>query len=267
MRSSLIAGPSSDGLALQFEAWRSGIGYELNFWRNWFQTAGSEWPADFKSRLDPDLNWPSTTMAPSPGMKVLDVGAGPATFLPKRIDGSPIDITAVDPLAPFYEAMGKDCGVLFPVPTIQAFAEDLTALFDSETFDYVICRNALDHSFDPTRAIEEMLIVAKIGAPIHLQHTINEAENEGYSGFHQFNFDERDGRFVIWNKRGEVDVTQMFGDFADIEVTSNAERTWINVKLNKKLDLPLDIGLRRKERLQVSLSAILQVLQNIEVPA
>ena len=45
-----------------------------------------------------------------------------------------------------------------------------------------------------------MMRVLKVGGNLVLRHNRNEAEAEKYSGFHQFNFDQRDKEFVIWNQ-------------------------------------------------------------------
>src|SRR6185295_6270228 len=89
--------------------------------------------------------------------KLLDVGCGPYTVVGKRIDGLRLDITAVDPLADAYvELMRRHQHQPLIAPHF-AVAEDLAAFFPASSFDVVHCRNALDHSFDPIRGIDQML--------------------------------------------------------------------------------------------------------------
>jgi SAM-dependent methyltransferase len=97
-------------------------------------------------------------------------------FFGKRYKGAKIDITAVDPLAPFYAEILSRLSVERPIETVQAFAEDLTAYFEVSSFDLVHCCNALDHSFDPMRGVEEMLAVTRVGGRLILRHNANEGE-------------------------------------------------------------------------------------------
>src|SRR5258708_32700535 len=34
--------------------WAKGIKFERDFWANWLQTKGAQWPADYQSKLDPE---------------------------------------------------------------------------------------------------------------------------------------------------------------------------------------------------------------------
>lgn len=44
----------------------------------------------------------------------------------------------------------------------------------------------------------------------------NEAENEGYRGFHQWNISQENGKLIIWNKSGKIDVANTIGECADV---------------------------------------------------
>lgn len=115
----------------------------------------------------------------------------------KNVD---LEVIATDPLAFTYEELLHRFEITPCVKTHVVHAEDLSSFFQSSSFDLVNCTNALDHSFEPLRGIIETLRVVKAGRPVFLAHSRNEAVNENYEGFHQFNFDVIDGRFVIWNK-------------------------------------------------------------------
>jgi SAM-dependent methyltransferase len=195
----------------QFLEWSSGIGFELEFWTSWLTTKGREWPEDFAIRLDPasPLQGDLTRLVKElrqPSVNIIDVGAGPITMLGKHLDGVEIRITATDPLAPAYDEILRANGVAPPVQTQFATAEDLSLFVSPSSFDIAHCRNALDHSFDPIRGINEMLRCVRVGGIVALRHNVNEAETENYSGFHQFNFDLIDGNFVIWNRSSRFEV-------------------------------------------------------------
>ena len=169
-------------LAQQLAVWVSGLDGELHFWDQWLATQGLQWPDDFQSRLDPHREiepWLLCEVDNGP-VRVLDVGSGPLTCLGFYHRGRRVELTACDPLAPFYAELIAKHGVSCPVPTQLGFAEDLSAFFSLDEFDVVHCRNALDHSFEPVRGIEEMLLVLKPGGQIVLSHVINEAEHGQY---------------------------------------------------------------------------------------
>jgi SAM-dependent methyltransferase len=230
---------SNEALVRQLSAWLDGIDYEIKFWNNWMETKGGQWADDFVKRENPDNPVDPALfegMDTSETQKVLDVGAGPASFFGYRLDGRPIELSACDPLAPQYAEMAARNGVSWPVPTMSGFAEDLSAFYPCNSFDMVVCRNALDHSFDPVRGIEEMLLVLKTGGRINLRHYVNEAEEGNYVGFHQWNFDVVDGRPVIWNPGGRIDLIERFGNYADIRFEKKEKERWVSFRFDKKCD-------------------------------
>ena len=200
--------------------WASGLDNEVAFWTAWFHSRGLQYPEDYARRLDPhsELDDALAALLPPDNARVLDVGAGPLTVLGKRRAGKPIDIVAVDALAEAYDAIMAEVGVVPPVRTLKCDAEKLSAMFADGGFDLAHSQNALDHSYDPMRAIAEMLRAVKRGGYAYLRHNRNEAENEGYRGLHQWNFDLREGRFVIWNRSRIIDAQRKFESLADVTV-------------------------------------------------
>ncbi len=232
---------ANSSLVAQLKAWRNGIDFELRWWDEWMQTRGLEWPDLFAERMRADRPFSLDYVRPGTpldSLKVLDVGAGPITSLGLAIEGRPIDLTACDPLAPFYAALAARHSIEFPLKTEQAFAEDLTSFYALEAYDLVYCRNALDHSFDPIRAIGQMLMVARPAGRVFLEHHANEAENAAYDGFHQWNFDVRDGRFIVWNKTHDIDASALFAPGA--QVTATKSDNWVVVCFDKIADAPAD---------------------------
>ncbi|MCI4679248.1 class I SAM-dependent methyltransferase [Rhodoblastus acidophilus] len=225
-------------LSRHLALWRDGVQNELTFWDNWFATKGDQWPDDFRSRLDPTREIHTDLMAGLTGTRVLDVGAGPMTKLGSCYQGRRLDLVACDPLAPFYDKIAARYGVTRPVPTQFGFAEYLSAFFPPDSFDLVHCSNALDHSFDPVRSIEEMLIVAKPGGRILLSHVRNEGESGNYEGLHQWNFDADGEDFVIWNRSIRVNASQQFASYANFSVDTSGAR-WMTVRIGKKRAPPM----------------------------
>ncbi len=166
-------------IRLSVAAWSAGIDSEAVFWENWVKTGGGRWPQDFIARQQTDRIFDASLEALLPvgeDSRVLDVGAGPMTFLGTRSATRTIHFVAVDPLAALYGQILDTYGIVPPIRTIFATAEDLSAFLDFSSFDLVHCQNALDHSFDPIRGIEEMLRVVKTGGCVVLRHYTDEAE-------------------------------------------------------------------------------------------
>lgn len=249
-------------LTLQFALWADGLASELAFWDNWLATGGGQWPDDFQLRLDPRREmepWLLHDLAAS--AHILDVGAGPMTILGPCFQGRHLNLVACDPLATFYALSASRHGVRRPVPTQTGFAEDLSAFFPRETFDLVHCRNALDHSIDPVRGIEEMLIVARTRGRIVLVHSINEAETENYQGLHQWNFTAEDGQFIIWNKQEKINASKRFAPFADMELDISRQGV-VRLELRKKA-APAATAERYRNRIAALLPALIATLGGI----
>jgi len=84
-------------------------------------------------------------------------------------------------------------------------------------------QNALDHTFDPWRALRQMIEVSKPGGFVLLRHARNEAVRENYLGLHQWNLDASpDGDFIIWNKHSSVNVTQILAGQANVTLLESA---------------------------------------------
>ncbi|MCO6419888.1 class I SAM-dependent methyltransferase [Siccirubricoccus sp. KC 17139] len=258
----------SAGLAARLQAWAAGIGHELYFWNEWMRTRGLQWPADFAARMDPanPLDpWLAAAAAgfDQPGLRILDVGSGPLTSTGYVLPGRQVEVVPVDPLAAGYAALFARHGLVPPVPPRFAPAEDLTLFLEPASFDIVHCRNALDHSYDPLRGIEQMLAMARIGGTVMLQHFPDEAETEAYSGFHQFNFSVREGRFVIWNREAEVDVAAALRTPARV-IVEPAEMVMVRIeKLGASPEVP---AAEQAARLAGGMAGLVAALAEARMP-
>lgn len=206
---------SGMSIANQISKWSEGVPSEASFWSMWLRTKGAEWPDDFRFRLDPDSQisaFVGSLLPDRSAPQILDVGAGPMTCLGKKSGGRTLLITACDPLAPIYTELLNSAEVNPIVRTEQAFAEDLSLFYDINRFDIVHCRNALDHSFDPLRGVQEMLLVTAMGGYVVLEHAADEAEHARYDGLHQWNFNVENDRFVIWNRSQKLFLDEHVAD-------------------------------------------------------
>jgi hypothetical protein len=217
-------------------SWQDGIQSKVAFWDHWLGEKGREWPEDYQRRLDPSLPvHPSHIelfdQIPANPVRVLDVGAGPLTMFGRTHPRKKIVLIPTDALAREYDWLLEKHGITPPVRTIYAEAEKLTEHFAAESFDFVHAQNSIDHCRSPWDAILQMLQVAKTGASIRLNHAENEAENEDYIGFHQWNFTVVDGEFLIRDQNQEINVTRALSDQAIVNAT--CANKWVSVTLQK----------------------------------
>jgi len=207
--------------------WKIGIKKETQFWDDWFRTKGATkgtakeatGPARYRDRLNPDfpLQARPEALLPVGDVHILDVGAGPLTYLGKKAVGRSLTITAIDALAHEYDKILNKYSIQPLVRTQKLDAENLTARYGPNTFDLCFARNCLDHTYDPERAILQMIQVVKKGRYVLLEHYPNEAENQHYSGLHQWNFDvSPDGDFLIYSKSTVTNFSKKYGDLAVI---------------------------------------------------
>jgi len=196
---------------------------EVQFWRNWLSKKGMYWPEDYQARFDPnrliDGHLASyIDRVDGERVRLLDVGSGPLTKLGKKHPTKRIEITATDILAPEYDRLLAELGIVPPVRTIHADAERLLEQFGHDAFDIVNAQNCIDHTADPSRAIEQMVAVTRPAGYVVLFHAENEGEREHYDQLHQWNFTCVDGDFIIRDRMGRTEnVTQRLAATCDVE--------------------------------------------------
>ena len=243
---STLADTGSQVLSKSLRLWKSGIEYEQNFWNNWFETKGLEWPGDFEERqYDREVPiWLASHIPPGVDeLRILDVGSGPLSKIGNKHPDRLIRVQAVDPLAHFYNDLVRNhLSRPAPIPVIFSFAEDLSCRFEAETFDMITCTNALDHAVAPMWSMLEMSLILKKGGRIFLSHRKNEAVFENYEGFHQWNFDrdEVSDNLIFWNKENRIDVNAVLGEYCTVSHVSSCESEYITTVIDKFAYPPFD---------------------------
>jgi len=200
-----------EATAGQFLSWIGGLDHEVGWWGDLIRSRGLGHEKEFQARLHPSRPAPAYLTRPVARCErtpvcILDVGSGPLSPLLSYQWPCPVKLQAVDPLARIYGDIADREKLPLPIPPELAFAEDLSAFVPAESFDIVHSSNALDHSFDPLRAIWEMIHVTRVGGTVVLLHYRNEAEKARYVGLHQWNFDVREGRALLWNPHYQHDL-------------------------------------------------------------
>ena len=152
---------------LSKETWSAELDEERKFWRQWLTTDKPEIRRQREFRLEEDRQLPADIQRylPSDGesSKVLDVGAGPITSLGTLSGERPVELIPIDALAREYDAMLAEFGIVPPVRTIFGEGENLVEQFGRDVVDAVNCANALDHFFDPMKALVEGIHALKVG--------------------------------------------------------------------------------------------------------
>jgi SAM-dependent methyltransferase len=194
--------------------WRTRTSTEVDFWAGWLVGApGTEqWASDRESRLDPEteirdpLVRAELERSPAEEVSILDVGAGPVTWLGYRYPGKTLTIVPVDPLADEYDRLLREAKLDPPIRTVRVAGEALVEHFGSRKFDIAYATNSLDHSADPFTIISNMVAVVRTGGVVLLRHKRNEGDSARYGGLHQWNFDVVDDALIVWNEVAQVNV-------------------------------------------------------------
>jgi SAM-dependent methyltransferase len=224
---------------------------EADYWDSWLRTKGGDWPDEYRRRFDPDAEVDDPALRKLLAddlhgqVSILDVGAGPATTVGRRFDRRRLVVTAVDPLAREYDRLLERHGASSPVRTEEVEGERLVERFGGKAFDIVYARNAIDHAVDPVLIVENMLAVTRPAGYVVLRHGRNEAVSEGYVQLHQWNFDSRDGRFIVWRPGRETDVSERLSGRAEtrcwIEGADERDPGWL-VCVIRRLPAPQPLG-------------------------
>ncbi len=179
--------------------WDGGVDEEKKFWNKW---TDHNWVKDIRN-IKPLMNdlvdpWTKST-------EVLDVASGAISMFGRLCNGVVFKIVQADALESWFSTKFTDR----PNEAHQVKGEDLKKYFGNRKFDAVVSSNGIDHSADPKTVLENMAAVSK--GPIYLEHYRNCAVLNHWGGLHQWNFDIREGRVVIWSQGIQLDVANILG--------------------------------------------------------
>jgi len=232
------------------EIWESHIQSELNYWKDQLRRQDSEaWRTDYAERLDPAAPLQDVIAKRIDRTikvnKILDVGSGPLTSINRKCDSCEVSIIAVDPLAEFFNELMDAKGITPPVRPVTGWGERLAEQFGEDQFDITYSRNAVDHSYDPIKCIDEMIKVTKKGRYVIVEMNERAGTLENWTGLHQWDFFI--GRtlplfqrhlFIEGKAVAAVDVSSHFAGRAEmtsLELTRGSE-PWITLVLRKRAD-------------------------------
>jgi hypothetical protein len=169
---------------------------------------------------------------PGANVSILDVGAGPMTFLPKAWVTRTVRITAVDPLADRYTEILRNGNLTAPVPTTTGQAETLRDAFAENSFDAVFTRNAFEQFQDPLLGLRQMLSVVKAGRwVLVLQEGMRDEAQQGRG---PWVLREEDDELLMNIGDGKsIDLRDELGDAADVRVTRSWHWPWFLAAFRK----------------------------------
>ena len=225
------------------QSWISGISSEIDFWENEVMKEDGYYHEKVMNRYIQDNSFKLEDEITDNGgtIKFCDVGSGPFSRCGFVSNKAKVEAIAVDPLADAYIYLKNKYNMDNQIDLKMGFAEFLDKLFAENSFDMVHMSNSLDHAFDPIIGIFQLLYICKIGGKVILRHHENEAENERYVGFHQWNLSvhNEENAFVIWRKDCRYNINEIFEEYADIEIyPDEVEKggTWVfnKIVLTKK---------------------------------
>jgi SAM-dependent methyltransferase len=184
---------------------REAYGEELDFWRDYLHKHAAtacdrgSWESAFPSDL---RRWAEQLAAERGVLDALEIGSGPVSLLAWGVERGLFRLTAVDPLADEYAALMEAHGCSYPVRPIRGYGEQLSKLFDARSFDLAYASNALDHTRDPRKCLEEITRVLRGGGLLFCEGFVREGTNAGWSGLHQHDLVPEDGHLVRYDRQG-----------------------------------------------------------------
>ena len=117
---------------------------------------------------------------------IAELGAGAVNTIGNLWKDVEVTIIASDKKIEEYQ---KQWDLYSAKPVVPIEYQDMEALtYPDEMFDIVHCRNAIDHTQNPLKAVEEMKRVCKRGGWVYLAHAMSQKTE--YGGHHYHNFEE-----------------------------------------------------------------------------
>lgn len=213
------------------QIWQESLLGEAAFWEGWLANN-----ADKRVRFEANYPFPhyaiealGDVIGRKAVIRALDLGSGPASTLGRYWPGHHVQITYVDPLADDYNSMLRRNGLNAFANIVKGAGETLLADVAARDFDYVYSGNALDHSYDPLLAIQNMIDIARPGGAIQFFTFENEGACEGYHGLHQWNFAMDGADAVLWNPGNPArPIAPLLK-----RITSFDAKTWFYEEMNR----------------------------------
>lgn len=212
-----------------FQRWLKGIPYEVAFWRSYYGSQRRRkdlfsWSAYGKTcELDCFDVQQYVASLPSDSVRVIDLGCALSYAMGNRFNcQKSVDVDYVDPLAHFYNRILDRYKISRPRIKF-GMIEGISGFYEPNSVDLIHVRNALDHSANPMLGILQAVEILKEGGILYLNHFKNEAVNEGYRGFHQWNITIDNDKLIFWNNEERIDVAARLQEIASVKTAISEE--------------------------------------------
>lgn len=213
------------------QVWSENLEGEVRFWRNWLPKHAKEYSEQTQLR-----SYFKELIAKKKKVDVLDVGSGAISTIGYTWPGTEVNLILTDYLADEYMKLFVELGIN---PPMVIKKEDMCNLsYPDGKFDIVHCRNALDHCANPIKAIQDMVRVCKPGGWIYLAHFGREGMRRNYTGLHQWNITEENGRCTIWNRKERYVLSDYVSGFtSDVFLNDDGKQGGITMKKQKEITI------------------------------
>jgi ubiquinone/menaquinone biosynthesis C-methylase UbiE len=191
--------------------WEKGKNNTLRFYR-----AKLPWKAKaFNTNLFSLPDYFGQMIGDKKEVKIAELGSGMFCTIGSLWKSAKINVYPSDALSDEFNQILKNANVTPLIPVLREDMENLS--YPNEFFDIVHCCNALDHTQNPLRAIQEMYRVTKPGGYIYLCHFVNVGECEGYQGLHMWNINITGANdCAIWNREDKILLSDYFSGFKTV---------------------------------------------------
>ena len=233
--------------------WQKNLSAEAASWERWLDVALAKTDQritdDFEWRTgkacdvrDKDMFAPYLRPVCPPGSeaRILDVGAGPLTWSPRKWPTRDFKVTAIDPLASEFDRMLAARNITPPVRTQPGEAETLLEQFAPDSFHLVLCRNSLEQFYDPMGALKQMLAVVQTGAWVILLQEDPRDEEQKARG--PWTLSESDADLYLHVGGDRVDLGMELADVATVRAFRSWHWPWVLGALKKETLAPQSEG-------------------------
>jgi SAM-dependent methyltransferase len=140
-------------------------------------------------------------------LKVLDIGCGPVSMLRRGAIQGEISITGLDPLIEMYTLVLARHG-LDAMPKmrcdqeVNGLAEDMDRLLHNQKFDLIYTQNALDHTQQPGRVVENVSRLLAPNGLFTVQVATREGTRQNWDQLHKTDIYLKDGVVTYAHQHG-----------------------------------------------------------------
>lgn len=167
-------------------------------------------------------------------VRIAELASGPINTLGQSWPGVEVELLPTDVLWPEYKKLWEETTDKALIPVEYADMESLP--YPDNSFDIVHCANALDHTKNAQKALEEMKRVCKKGGIVYV--LCADDQKRRFSGMHEWNAKTENGNFVM--RDGPT------GNFKIGDILKGAEEYTEEAKHLHNKDGSLSIALWRK---------------------